>query len=77
MKDINMVVLTKTVHILNQLTFVKLCYAICFTVNIIIINFGKHSFDLIYVVSLFGPEGLTKSISGPWPKKVVHHCLSV
>jgi len=55
--------------------FVMLCYAMYFTVNIIFINFDKHSFDISYISSyLFGPpEEIRKSISGPRPKKVVHH----
>ena len=55
-----------------------------FNVNIIFINFDKHSFDIgpiynVYAISshtYLTPEGTRKSNSGPRPKKVVHHRFS-
>src|SRR6218665_1209228 len=49
-----------------------LCCAMCFTVHIIFIHFDKHSSDLGLDTCL-APEGFNRSISGPRPKKVVHH----
>src|SRR6218665_728890 len=51
-----------------------LCYAMCFKVNIIFINVDDHSPDLGRDTCL-ASEGFQRSISGPRPKKVVHHCL--
>jgi len=52
-----------------------LSYATYFTVNIIFINFDKHSFDTckLYHHTCLGPKEIKKSISGLRPKKVVHH----
>src|SRR6218665_1485809 len=47
----------------------------CFTVHIIFINFDRHSLDLGRGICL-APEGFKRSISGPRPKKVVHHCAT-
>src|SRR6218665_2128961 len=44
----------------------------CFTVHIIFIHFDKHSPDQGCDTCL-APEGFKRSISGPRPKKVVHH----
>jgi len=46
-----------------------------FTLNIIFINFDKHSFDTckLYRHTCLAPEAIKKSISGPRQKKVVHH----
>jgi len=49
-----------------------LCYAMCFTVHIILVNFNKHTPDLVRDTCL-ALEGVKRSISGPWLKKVVHH----
>jgi len=53
-------------------------YATCvyFTVNIIFINFDKHSLDAAYKLyrhTCLAPEEIKKLISGPRPEKVVHH----
>jgi len=29
------------------------------------------------VTPVWPPEGFKRSISGPWPKKIVHHCPNV
>ena len=42
-------------------------------VHIIFINFDNHSPDLGRETCL-APEGFERSFSGPWLKKVVHHC---
>src|SRR6218665_1649904 len=44
------------------------------TMHILFINFGKQSPNLGRDTCL-APEGFSRSICGPWPKKVVHHCL--
>ena len=44
----------------------------CFTVHIIFLNFDKHSSELGCDTCL-APKGFKRSISGPRPKKVVHH----
>ena len=49
-----------------------LCYAMCVTVNIIFIYFDI--WHEIHRHTCLAPEGTKKSISGPRPKKVVHHC---
>jgi len=49
-------------------------YAMYVTVNIIFIHFDMHSFDISYYRhTCLAPEEIKKSISGPQPKKVVHH----
>src|SRR6218665_800958 len=51
-------------------------YAMYFTVNIIFIyiHFDIHSFDVNYYRHTYlAPERIKKSISGPRPKKIVHH----
>src|SRR6218665_3406186 len=52
-----------------------LCYAMCVTVNIIFIHF--NIWHEIHRQTCLAPEGTRKSISGPRPKKVVHHCFRV
>ena len=47
----------------------------CFTVHVIFLNFYKHSPELSCDTCL-APEEFRRLICGPWPKKVVHHCLS-
>src|SRR6218665_1961510 len=47
--------------------------------NIIFIHFDMHSLDVSYNYghTCLAPEGIRTSISGPRPKKVVHHCCIV
>src|SRR6218665_3647959 len=47
-------------------------YAMCVTVNIIFIYFDI--WHEIHRHTCLAPEGIKKSISGPRPEKVVHHC---
>lgn len=47
----------------------------CFIVHIIFINFVKHSPDLVRDTYL-APDQFKRSISGLWPKKIVHLCLT-
>jgi len=56
-------------------TLVMLCYAMCVTVNIIFIHF--NIWHEIHRQTCLAPEGTRKSISGPRPKKVVHHCCKL
>ena len=63
---------TQTTLVLSHLK-PYLCYAMCFTMRIIFIYFDKHSPNLGRDTCL-APEEFQRSISGPWPKKVVHHC---
>src|SRR6218665_1280389 len=51
--------------------------AMYFTVNIVFINFDKHSFNIHIVTLVWPPKGLrNRLVHGPRPKKVVHHCHS-
>jgi len=55
-----------------------LSYAMFFTVSIIFINFDKHSFKCNTCRhTCLAPEEIKKLISGPRPKKVVHHWLTI
>jgi len=64
--------MTKTTLILSHLSPIYLMSCV-FTVHITFINFDKHWPDLGRYTCL-APERFKRSICGPRPKKVVHHC---